>query len=190
MTGMAETMNPSPNLFLIGPMGAGKSSIGRRLAQDFAMPCIDLDTAIEQRTGASVATIFDLEGEAGFRRRESELLAEFTALNGIVLATGGGAVLASENRILLRERGFVVWLEASVEQQMRRLARDHQRPLLNAPDRRERLEQLARERDPTYGELADLHVTGNEESCQHAAARLAALLAQHWQRTFAARENA
>ncbi|HKT41025.1 MAG TPA: shikimate kinase [Rhodanobacteraceae bacterium] len=183
-------MNPSPNLFLIGPMGAGKSSIGRRLAEGFAMPCIDLDSAIEERTGASVATIFDLEGESGFRRRESELLAEFTARNGVVLATGGGAVLVPANRTLLRERGFVVWLQASVEQQMRRLARDRQRPLLDAPDRRERLEQLAGERDPVYSELADLRVTGDEESCQHAAARIAGLLAQHWQRTSAAKESA
>ena len=86
-------MNPSANLFLIGPMGAGKSSIGRRLAEHFDMPCIDLDAAVEERTGASVATIFEIEGEAGFRRRESDLLAELSKQDGIVLATGGGAVL-------------------------------------------------------------------------------------------------
>ncbi|HVU81811.1 MAG TPA: shikimate kinase [Rhodanobacteraceae bacterium] len=183
-------MNPSPNLFLIGPMGAGKSSIGRRLAERFGLPCIDLDAAIEQRTGASVATIFEIEGEAGFRRRESELLAEFTTRTGIVLATGGGAVLPIENRALLRQRGFVVWLQASVEQQLQRLARDRQRPLLDAPDRRERLEELARERDPVYAELADCSIGSGGESCDHAAVHIAALLEKHWQRTPAMKENA
>lgn len=183
-------MNPSPNLFLIGPMGAGKSSIGRRLAQRFGLPCIDLDAEIEQRTGASVATIFEIEGEAGFRRRESDLLAELVAREGIVLATGGGAVLVPANQALLRERGFVVWLQASVEQQLQRLARDRKRPLLDAPDRRERLEQLALERDPIYGGLADCSVGGAGESCEHAAARVAAMLEKQWQRTPTVKENA
>ncbi|MDE2497598.1 MAG: shikimate kinase, partial [Xanthomonadaceae bacterium] len=149
------------------------------------------DAEIEQRTGASVATIFEIEGEAGFRRRESELLAEFTTRAGIVLATGGGAVLVPANRALLRERGFVVWLRASVEQQLQRLARDRKRPLLDAPapDRRERLEQLALERDPIYGALADCSVGGAGESCDHAAARVAALLETQWQRTSTVKEN-
>jgi shikimate kinase len=175
-------MNPSPNLFLIGPMGSGKSSIGRRLARHFKRPCVDLDACIEERTGASIATIFEVEGEAGFRRRESELLDELTQRTGIVLATGGGAILAPANRTLLHERGFVVWLETSVEQQLRRLARDRQRPLLNAPDRRERLQQMARERDPVYRALADFAVSSEAESCRHAAARIAGLLELNWQR--------
>lgn len=175
-------MNPSPNLFLIGPMGAGKSSIGRRLAQRVGMPCIDLDTSIETRTGVSVATIFDIEGEEGFRRRESATLDELTTQSGIVLATGGGTVIAPANRDWLRERGFVVWLAASVEQQLERLVRDRQRPLLVAPDRRERLEQLTRERDPLYRDIADLTVRSSGESCAHAAAHIAELLEQHWQR--------
>ncbi len=183
-------MNPSPNLFLIGPMGAGKSSIGRKLAQHFGMPCIDLDAAIEERTGASVATIFEIEGEAGFRQRESELLAELATQDGIVLATGGGAVLAPANRALLRERGFVLWLETGIEQQLERLVRDRQRPLLNAPDRHERLVQLARERDPVYRELADFAVNSEGESCQHAATRIAGLLERNWQRTPAAEAGA
>ena len=176
-------MNPSPNLFLIGPMGSGKSSIGRRLAGHFGMPCMDLDACIEERTGVSVATIFEMEGETGFRRRESDLLDELTARAGVVLATGGGAVLAPANRARLRERGFVLWLQTGVEQQLERLARDRQRPLLNAPDRRVRLEQLACERDPVYRELADFAVTSDGESCQHAAARITGLLEIHWQRT-------
>lgn len=176
-------MNPSPNLFLIGPMGAGKSSIGRRLAERFGLPCVDLDAEIEQRTGTSVTTIFEIEGEAGFRRRESDLLAELTARQGILLATGGGAVLVPENRTLLRQRGFVVWLQTSVEQQLQRLARDRQRPLLNAPDRRRRLEQLAAERDPVYAAVADFAAPSNNESCQHATTRIAGLLDSAWQRT-------
>lgn len=183
-------MNPSSNLFLIGPMGAGKSSIGRRLAQHFDIPCVDLDAFIEERTGASVATIFDIEGESGFRRRESDLLAQVSGRSGIVLATGGGAVLVPANRRMLRDRGFVVWLETGIEQQMQRLARDRKRPLLDAPDRRERLEQLARERDPVYRELADLAVHSTGESCRHAANRIATLLEQYWQRTLAPKETA
>lgn len=175
-------MNPSPNLFLIGPMGAGKSSIGRRLAAHFEMPWVDLDEAIEERTGTDIATIFDIEGEAGFRRRESEMLAELTLQSGIVLATGGGSILATANRELLRERGFVLWLRAAVEQQLRRLRRDHKRPLLDTPDRRQRLQQLARERDPLYGELADLDVDSSGESCRAATDRIAGLLERHWQR--------
>ncbi|HEX5354287.1 MAG TPA: shikimate kinase [Rhodanobacteraceae bacterium] len=187
---MFGPMNPSPNLFLIGPMGAGKSSIGRRLARHFGMTCIDLDAAVEKRTGASVATIFELEGEAGFRRRESELLTEFAAFHDIVLATGGGAVLAAANRALLHKYGFVLWLETSIEQQLQRLVRDRQRPLLDTPDRRERLQQLSRERDPLYRELADLAVRSTNESCEQATTRIAAVLEQHWQRTPATRESA
>ena len=178
-------MNPSPNLFLIGPMGAGKSSIGRRLAGHFGMRCVDLDAAIEEHTGASVATIFEIEGEAGFRHRESDLLAGLALQEGIVLATGGGAVLAPENRRLLREHGFVVWLQATVDQQLSRLARDRQRPLLDAPDRRERLAQLACDRDPLYRELADCTIAGSNEPCQHVAQRVAVLLESRWQRTMA-----
>ncbi|TAN05014.1 MAG: shikimate kinase [Rhodanobacteraceae bacterium] len=175
-------MNPSPNLFLIGPMGAGKSSIGRRLAAHFALSCVDLDSAIEERTGTSIATIFAIEGETGFRRRESALLGELVTHGGIVLATGGGAVLVPENRARLRAHGFVLWLQTTVDQQLQRLVRDRQRPLLAVPDRRLRLEQMARQRDPIYRELADLAVASGGESCRQAATRIAALLEQHWQR--------
>lgn len=180
-------MNPSPNLFLIGPMGAGKSSIGNRLSQHFRMPFFDLDAAIEERTGARVATIFDIEGEAGFRRRESGLLAELVARTGIILATGGGSVLAPENRVLLHTHGFVLWLQTSVDQQLRRLARDRQRPLLDSPDRSTRLQQLADVRDPLYRELADLEVSSScSESCGQATGRITALLERCWQRSPAA----
>lgn len=175
-------MNPSPNLFLIGPTGAGKSSIGRRLAAHYGLSFVDLDQEIEHHCGVDVNRVFEIEGEAGFRRRESDLLAELSGRNGIVLATGGGAVLVPGNRVLLRERGFVVWLQTSVEQQLQRLVRDRQRPLLDTPDRRERLEQLARVRDPVYHELAELAVNSSDESCQRAATRIASLLERHWQR--------
>ena len=183
-------MNPSPTLFLIGPMGAGKSSVGRRLAGRFGLPCVDLDAEIERRTGTRVATIFEIEGEAGFRRRESTLLAELTASQGILLATGGGAVLVPENRALLRERGFGVWLRTSIEQQLQRLARDRQRPLLDTPDRRQRLEQLAGERNPVYAGVADFVADSGNESCQHAAARIATLLESAWHRVPVSRKPA
>jgi shikimate kinase len=153
-----QAMNPASNLFLIGPMGAGKTTIGYQIAEAYHMPFVDLDHAIETRTGATVSLIFDLEGEAGFRHRESTLLDELTARHGCVLATGGGAVLDANNRRALHERGFVIWLDTPVDVQITRLERDRQRPLLRAPDRRARLEQLAAERDPLYAQIADLHV--------------------------------
>ena len=180
-------MNPAANLFMIGPMGAGKTTVGRRIADALGLGFFDLDHEIEMRSGATVALIFELEGEAGFRKRESELLDEFTAQRDVVLATGGGAVLAAENRRHLRERGFVVYLETTVEQQMKRLAHDRKRPLLTAPDRRERLLRLAAEREPLYRETADLVVeSAHGNSSGAAARRLLDELARHWQRPAAA----
>ncbi|MEO5623162.1 MAG: shikimate kinase [Dokdonella sp.] len=176
-------MNPAPNLFFIGPMGAGKTTVGRQIAELFQMPFFDLDHEIEARTGASVSLIFELEDEEGFRRRERALLAEFTARNHLVLATGGGAVLDPDNRRLLRERGFVIWLDASIDAQLARLTRDRQRPLLHAPDRRVRLEQLAIERNPLYAKIADLTVrSAGVGNCTHTANDLLDLLEARWQR--------
>jgi shikimate kinase len=176
-------MNPAPNLIFIGPMGAGKTTVGRHVAELLAMPFHDLDHEIEAHTGAAISLVFDLEGEAGFRRRESAALAEVAAGSGIVLSTGGGAVLAEENRRLLHERGFVIWLDATIEAQLARLARDRQRPLLNAPDRRARLERLAIERGPLYAEIADLRIpsTGTGNSAL-TARQIVGLLDTHWQR--------
>jgi shikimate kinase len=176
-------MNPAPNLFLIGPMGAGKTTVGRRVADALGVQFFDLDHEIEMRSGASVALIFELEGEPGFRKREAELLDEFSALNQVVLSTGGGAVLAAENRRHLHERGFVVYLETTLEQQLKRLAHDRKRPLLAAPDWRERLVNLASEREPLYREIADLVVPSTHSSSAAAARRLVDELAQRWQRT-------
>src|SRR5204862_4269513 len=128
--------------------------------------------------------IFDIEGECGFRQRESAALAELTARSSIVLATGGGAVLAEENRQLLRARGFIVYLETTVDEQLQRLARDRKRPLLAAPDRRERLQQLATVRDPLYREIADLTLpAGHDGSTAQVASRLARQLGDRWQRS-------
>lgn len=180
---MQSPMNPASNLFLVGPMGAGKSTIGRRLAEHFAMPFHDLDHEIEQRTGASVALIFELEGEAGFRRRESVVLAELAAVDGLVLATGGGTVTVEANRALLRARGFVVHLRVSVAQQLARLSRDRKRPLLQGTDRRARLEALAAEREPLYSATADLEIAGGDFSPTNAAQRAIGALEQVWVRT-------
>lgn len=180
-------MNPAPSLFLIGPMGAGKTTVGRRVAAQLGLDFHDLDHEIEERSGATVALIFELDGEAGFRKREAELLDEFSAKRGVVLSTGGGAVLAAENRRHLRERGYVVYLETTIEQQLKRLIHDRKRPLLAAPDRRERLLKLAAEREPLYREIADLVVpTGLNASSGAVARRLVDELGAHWQRAIAA----
>ncbi|MFT3791317.1 MAG: shikimate kinase AroK [Rudaea sp.] len=179
-------MNPAPSLFLIGPMGAGKTTVGRRVAAQLGLAFVDLDHAIEERSGAAVALIFELDGEAGFRKRESELLDELSARPGIVLSTGGGAVLAPESRRRLHERGYVVYLETTIEQQLRRLAHDHKRPLLAAPDRRARLQKLAAEREPLYREIADLIVpTGLNANSGAVARRLIDELGVRWQRAAA-----
>lgn len=151
-------MNSSGNLFLVGPMGAGKSTIGRRLAQELGREFADSDKEIEQRTGASISWIFEKEGEAGFREREKAMIDELTRKSGIVLATGGGAVLDADNRRCFQERGFVIYLCTSVEEQLRRTRRDSNRPLLQTPDPRAKLEELLRIRDPLYREVADFVV--------------------------------
>lgn len=151
-------MEPDPpdNIFLVGPMGSGKTTLGRRIAPALGLDFIDLDEELEKRCGVEVAVIFEIEGEPGFREREHALLAEVAAGRGQVIATGGGSVLREDNRALLRSGGLVVWLNASVAQQLKRLERDKRRPLLAAPDRRARLTRMAEQRDPIYAEVADL----------------------------------
>jgi len=176
-------MNPAANLFFIGPMGAGKTTIGRRVAELVGLPFFDLDHEIESHCGAEIPLIFELEGEAGFRQREAAALAELSMRDGIALATGGGAVLAEANRRVLHERGFVVYLETTVQEQLARLSRDRKRPLLAAPDRRERLLGLMAQREPLYRQIADYTLpAGHRGSTAQVAQRLAAALAQHWQR--------
>lgn len=146
------------NVFLVGPMGAGKTTIGRQLARLLKREFLDSDREIEQRTGVNIPLIFELEGEAGFRTRERNVIDELTLLPDIVLATGGGAILDPDNRIHLSERGTVVYLETSVDQQLARTGRDRNRPLLRTEDPRRRLEELLAVRDPLYREVADVTV--------------------------------
>ena len=178
----SSTMNPAPNLVLVGPMGAGKSSIGRRVAERFGLCFVDADHAIEQRTGATISAIFEHVGESGFRERESAVLAELLSGEGQLVATGGGAVLDPGNRRLMQERGFVVYLCAGLESQLKRLARDRTRPLLAVGDKRSRLEAMAIERGPIYRDVADFTFDADGLAVAVAAERLGALLEQRWQR--------
>ncbi|MBU3055149.1 shikimate kinase AroK [Pseudomonas indica] len=150
------------NVILVGPMGAGKSTIGRLLAKELRFPFKDSDKEIEQRTGADIPWIFDVEGEQGFRDREQAMLAELCDLGGVVLATGGGAVLRPENRQALRAGGRVVYLHTSVAQQLDRTARDRNRPLLRTADPGAVLRGLMEIRDPLYREIADIIVETDE----------------------------
>jgi shikimate kinase len=151
-------MKKPGSLFLTGPMGAGKSTIGRQLSRQLKMDFYDSDREIELRTGVDIPLIFELEGEAGFRKRERLIIDELTSLPNIVLATGGGAILDPENRRHLSERGVVIYLHASVNQQLTRTRHDRNRPLLQTDDPRQRLEELMQVRDPLYREIADLVV--------------------------------
>ncbi len=149
-------MNMPGSLFLTGPMGAGKSTIGRQLSKQLKRPFHDSDHEIETRTGVDIPLIFELEGEAGFRRREAAVIDELTQLPDIILATGGGAILDPLNRQHLRERGTVIYLHTSVDQQLKRTCRDRNRPLLQTDDPRGKLAALMAEREPLYREIADL----------------------------------
>ena len=149
-------MSTASNLILIGPMGAGKTTQGKWLARQLGMTFIDLDCYIEQRTGTDIARIFETEGEAGFRRRESDALADVLAADNQVLATGGGTVLSEANRALMARRGTVIYLHLPPEMQMQRLAGDRKRPLLQTPDRAGRLQALAEQRTPLYRQCADI----------------------------------
>lgn len=169
-----------PNIFLVGPMGAGKSAVGRQLARMLQRDFHDSDAEVEKRTGVDISFIFEKEGEAGFRRREREVIDALTALDGVVLATGGGAVLERSNREILASRGLVVYLEASVDQQLERTRLSGNRPLLDTPHPVERLTRLMQERAPLYRELATLTVATDgrhvREVAQEIRRRLAELL--------------
>lgn len=150
------------SVILVGPMGAGKSTIGRLLAKELRLPFKDSDKEIEARTGADIPWIFDVEGEQGFREREQAVIAELCEQGDMVLATGGGVVMRPENRAALRSGGCVVYLHASVEQQIHRTAKDRNRPLLRTADPARVLADLLALRDPLYREVADVIVETDE----------------------------
>ncbi|ODP98531.1 MULTISPECIES: shikimate kinase AroK [Salinivibrio] len=167
------------NIFLVGPMGAGKSTIGRHLAQQLHMEFYDSDSVIEDRTGADIAWVFDVEGEEGFRQREENVINDLTEKQGIVLATGGGSIMSKESRNRLSARGVVVYLETTIEKQLARTQRDKKRPLLQTDQPREVLESLAQERNPLYEEIADYVVRTDDQSAKVVANQIIELLEQH-----------
>lgn len=144
------------NIYLIGMMGVGKTSIGRALAEDLQLDFYDSDHEVEKRTGANISWIFDLEGESGFRQRETKVIAELTKLVGVVLATGGGVILNPENRKALATNGVVIYLHAALDDLLERTGRNQNRPLLINPDPRGILEKLLKQREVLYREIADL----------------------------------
>lgn len=160
-------MNMPGSLFLTGPMGAGKSTIGRQLSRQLKMPFHDSDHEIEQRTGVDIPLIFELEGEAGFRKREAAMIDELTRLPDIILATGGGAILDPVNRQHLAGRGTVIYLHTSVDQQLRRTGRDRHRPLLQTDNPRQKLADLMAEREPLYREIADIVIETDGKRVQN-----------------------
>lgn len=161
------------NIFLVGPMGAGKSTIGRQIARSLHLDFYDSDTEIEKRTGADISWVFELEGEEGFRTREEKVIEELTEHMGIVLATGGGSIVSRENRNRLSARGIVVYLKTTIDKQVARTERDKRRPLIaNADNPREVLESLAETRDPLYEEIADVIVETDDQSAKVVATQI------------------
>lgn len=179
----AQPPSVPENIFLVGLMGAGKTSVGRALARRLHKTFFDTDQEIERATGVRIPLIFEIEGEAGFRARESRMLAELTRRRNIVLATGGGAVLTEDNRRLLVQHGTVVYLRAAVEDLWRRTRHDRNRPLLQVDDPREKLRELIAHRDPLYAKVADVVVDTGAQSVGVLAHKLELLLAQLPHRT-------
>jgi len=161
------------NIFLVGPMGAGKSTIGRELADKLHLEFFDSDQEIERRTGADISWVFDLEGEDGFRVREEGVIDDLTEKQGIVLATGGGSVISDLVRNRLSARGIVVYLETTIDKQVARTQRDRRRPLLQTSEEpRTVLENLAVERNPLYEEIADIIVQTDDQSAKVVAHKI------------------
>jgi shikimate kinase len=172
-------MNHNVNIILIGPMGAGKTTIGRQIARLFSFDFFDSDRVIEERTGASISLIFELEGEAGFRKREKEVISELTQKKRIVLATGGGAVLQKENQQALKSSGTIVYLCAGIDDLLERTTKDKNRPLLQTDNPREKLQEILAEREHLYLELADIILKTNKMTVHTAVKELANKLRTH-----------
>jgi shikimate kinase len=175
-----RAMSVGANVFLVGLMGAGKTTIGRMLAKRLKSRFFDSDQEIESRCGVKIPVIFEIEGEAGFRAREVQAIDELTALEGIVLATGGGAVLAAANRQRLAARGTVVYLRARPDDLFQRVCHDRNRPLLATADPLGRMRELFDERDPLYREVADIVVDTGSQSVQALARMLMEKLEERW----------
>lgn len=169
---------PKCNVFLVGPMGVGKSTIGRLLAAELKVPFFDSDRVIEQRTGADIPWIFDVEGESGFRDRESAVLAELAEEPGVVVATGGGIVLRPDNAEVMHRAGHVCYLTASLEQLVERTAKDKKRPLLQVDNPRQKIIELLEQRDPLYRAVADFVVSTDRRPPRAVAHDIAARLAR------------
>jgi shikimate kinase len=172
----APRPQPPRNVFLIGPMGSGKSAVGRALARLVGARFVDSDAEIERRTGVEIPFIFEKEGEAGFRARERDVIDALTRESGIVLATGGGAVTLAENRERLTARGIVVYLEASIEQQVARTGQTRHRPLLHGVDPEARLRELFAIREPLYRAIAHFSVATDQRKVATVAERIQAEL--------------
>lgn len=169
------------NIFLVGMMGAGKTSVGRVLAKRLGKTFYDSDHVLEERTGVRIPVIFEIEGEAGFRARERAVIGELVCLDNIVLATGGGVVLDPENRRLLHARGTVVYLRAAVRELMNRTRNDKNRPLLQTSDPRKRLTEIFEQRDPLYREVAHIVIETGSPSLASLVTKLEAKLVAHHQ---------
>ncbi len=154
------------NIFLIGPMGAGKTTVGRQLAQKLNLTFVDSDHEIENHTGVDIPLIFEKEGEEGFRRREADIIDQLTQQKNIVLATGGGAVICEENRKHLINRGLVVYLQADIKHLIRRTRRDRNRPLLQGPNPEQKLREIMQQREPLYQQTADVIIDTGRNSVQ------------------------
>lgn len=159
-------------VYLIGPMGAGKTAVGRQLARELGLSFVDADEEIEKRTGVDIPYIFEKEGEAGFRRREQAVIAELCERPDIVLSTGGGAVLSRATRDRLAATGIVVYLRTDIDEQLRRTGRSKNRPLLLSGEPRDVLERLTAERDPLYEEIADIQIDTTGRRVKQVAAML------------------
>ena len=157
-------MHDEKNIILIGPMGAGKTTIGRQLAKRLSKDFYDSDYEIEKHTGADIALIFEIEGEEGFRKRESQVLEELVSNKNIVLSTGGGAILDAENRKLLSNNGIIIYLQSTAEKLYKRIANDKCRPLLQTGDRLNKIKSILDEREPIYLSLADEVIETQEQS--------------------------